>query len=154
MRRDTLGRIGRLGAVLALGMLCLAAGAACSSAAGSAGASGTAGAGASGAPGSPGATCGSTRTGANVPVSVRVAKGTVSCGTAMRIENEYAAMIRAGDLKGNGGGAPLRVDGWTCQGYPTPQVLSTGYASQCHTATAEVLAVLALPASAATPTAG
>jgi len=151
LRRDTLGRIGRLGAVLALGMLCLAAGAACSSAAGSAGASGTAGAGGAGAPG---ATCGSTRTGANVPVSVRVAKGTVSCGTAMRIENEYAAMIRAGDLKGNGGGAPLRVDGWTCQGYPTPQVLSTGYASQCHTATAEVLAVLALPASAATPTAG
>ena len=152
MRRDSLGRMGRPGAVLAVGMLCLAAGAACSAgAAGSASASGTAGAGGAG---SPGATCGSTRTGANVPVSVKVAKGTVSCGTAMRIENEYAAMIRAGDLKGNGGGAPLRVDGWTCQGYPTPQVLSTGYASQCHTATAEVLAVLALPASAATPTAG
>jgi hypothetical protein len=143
VRRETLGRSGRLGPVLAVGLLSLAAAAGCS--AGTASASGGA---------STGASCGSTRTGANVPVSIKVAKGNVDCATAMRIENEYAAMIRAGDLKGNGGGAPVRVSGWTCQGYPTPQVLSTGDASQCHTATAEVLAVLALPTSGATPSGG
>jgi hypothetical protein len=143
VRRDTPGKSGRLGPVLAVGLLGLAAAAGCSS-----GTASTAG----GA--SPGASCGNTRTGANVPVSIKVAKGTVDCATALRVEKEYAAMIRAGDVKGNGGGAPVQVSGWTCQGYPTPQVLSTGDASQCHTATAEVLAVLALPTSGATPRGG
>jgi hypothetical protein len=60
----------------------------------------------------------------------------------MRVENEYAAKIRDGQVPGNGGGAPVVVSGWTCQGYDTPQVLSTGNASQCHTGTAAILAVL------------
>lgn len=87
-----------------------------------------------------------------MPVQIRVAKGTVDCATALRVEQDYATMIRDGDIPGNGGGAPVTVDGWTCEGYPTPQALRTGNASECHTASAEVIAVLALPSPAA-PTA-
>ena len=57
----------------------------------------------------PGASCGTTRTAANVPVIIKVTKGTVNCGTALRVENEYAAKIRAGQVPGNGGGAPVEV---------------------------------------------
>ena len=99
-----------------------------------------------------GTTCGTTRTAANVPVLIKVAKGTVNCGTAMQVENEYAAKIRNGQVQGNGGGAPVVVSGWTCQGYNTPEVLSTGNASQCHTGTATILAVLPVPASSGTAT--
>jgi hypothetical protein len=93
----------------------------------------------------PGATCGTTRTAANVPVVIKVTKGSVVCGTAMQVEDEYAAKIRAGQVQGNGGGAPVTVSGWTCQGYATPEVLSTGNASQCHTSSAAILAVLPVP---------
>jgi hypothetical protein len=48
----------------------------------------------------PEASCGATRTAANVPVIIKVTKGTVDCGTALRIENEYAAQIRAGRVPG------------------------------------------------------
>ncbi|TVZ00952.1 hypothetical protein EAS64_31990 [Trebonia kvetii] len=106
------------------------------------------------AAGSAGTSCGATRTGVNVPVTITVAKGTVDCATAMRVEREYAVAIRDGDLRGNGGGAPVTVDGWTCQAYPTPEVLRTGAASECHTTSAEVLAVLALPSTSASTTAG
>ena len=98
-----------------------------------------------------GTSCGSTRTGVNVPVTITVAKGTVDCATAMRVERAYAAAIRDGALHGNGGGAPVVVDGWTCQAYPTLEVLRTGVASECHTASAELLAVLALPSASTTP---
>ena len=97
-----------------------------------------------GATGATGSVCGATRTDANVPVVIKVAKGSVDCPTVMRVEQGYATMIKDGDVIGNGGGAPVRVDGWTCQGYPTPQVLRTGDASECHTASATVVAVLAL----------
>jgi hypothetical protein len=99
------------------------------------------------APGAAGTTCGSARTGVDVPVAVKVAKGMVDCATALRVEQDYTAAVKAGDLRGNGGGAPVRVAGWTCQTYPTTQVLRTGDASECHTANAEVVAVLALPAT-------
>ncbi len=94
-----------------------------------------------------GSSCGTTRTAANVPVVIKVTRGTVNCATVLRVEQSYAAMMRAGDVPGNGGGAPVTVNGWTCQGYPTPQVLRTGDASQCHTASAEVVAVLELPSA-------
>jgi len=97
-----------------------------------------------------GATCGSTHTAAGVPVIIKVAKGSVNCKTAMQVENEYATRIKDGQVRGNGGGAPVAVSGWTCQGYSTPEVLSTGNASQCHTGGAAILAVLPVP----TPTAG
>jgi hypothetical protein len=111
--------------------------------------SGGPGAGASGAAGS-GATCGTTRTAGDVPVIIKVVNGTVSCATALRIENQYAARIRDGQVAGNGGGAPVTISGWTCQSYNTPDLLKTGDASQCHTGTATILAVLPVP----TPTAG
>jgi hypothetical protein len=97
-----------------------------------------------------GATCGSTHTAAGVPVIIKVARGPVNCEAAMQVENEYAAKIKAGQVPGNGGGAPAVVSGWTCQGYNTPEVLSTGNASQCHTVSATILAVLPV----ATPTVG
>jgi hypothetical protein len=100
----------------------------------------------------PGTSCGTTRTAADVPVQIDVTRGTVDCGTAMRIENQYAAVIRAGQDPGNGGGAPVEVNGWTCQGYPTPEVLSTGDASQCHTASAAIVAVLPVSVPSATVT--
>jgi hypothetical protein len=125
--------------VLALGLVVLVVG--CSSSGVHASGGPTAGAGAS---------CGTTRTGANVPVVIKVAKGDVDCGTALKVENDYATMIKRGELTGNGGGAPLQVDGWTCQGYPTPEVLRTGNASECHSGSSEILAVLNLAASSAT----
>ena len=97
-----------------------------------------------------GTTCGSTQTGTGVPVVIKVAKGTVDCGLAMQVENEYAAKIKSGQIQGNGGGAPVKLNGWTCQGFNTPQVLSTGDASQCHTASAEILAMLQLPSPGST----
>ena len=118
-----------------LGGCCIGLLAGCSSA------KATPGPGAAGA----GATCGTTRTAANVPVVIKVTKGTVVCETAMHVEDEYAAKIRAGQVQGNGGGAPVTVSGWTCQGYATPEVLSTGNASQCHTSSAAILAVLPVP---------
>jgi hypothetical protein len=98
----------------------------------------------------PGASCGTTHTAANVPVVIKVAKGSVNCGTALQVENEYAAKVRDGQVRGNGGGAPVTVGGWTCQGYPTPEVLSTGSASQCHTGSATIVAVLPVPTPTAT----
>ncbi len=105
---------------------------------------------ATGATGATGTTCGQTRTAVNVPVVIMVARGTVDCATALRVEAGYAAAIRAGDLQGNGGGAPVAVDGWTCESAPTQAVLRTGNASECHTASAEVVAVLSL-STASTP---
>jgi len=97
--------------------------------------------------GSSNGSCGAIRTGANVPVIIKVAKGNVSCSNAMAVEKTYAADIKKGELKGNGGGAPIQFNGWTCQGYATPKVLSTGDASECHTGNSEILAVLDVPAS-------
>ena len=94
-----------------------------------------------------GASCGNMRTAVNVPVVIQVSKGTVDCAAALRVEQSYAAMIKKGDVRGNGGGAPVAVDGWTCQGYSTTEALRTGNTSECHTAKAEVVAVLAVPSS-------
>ena len=121
-------------ALLTIALLTLAAVAGCSSAA---------------AAGSAGTSCGATRTGINVPITIMVAKGTVDCATAMRVERGYAVAIRDGDLRGNGGGSPVTVDGWTCQAYPTDKVLQTGEASECHTTSAELVAVLELPSASA-----
>jgi len=106
--------------------------------------------GCSSAPTGAGATCGTTHTAADVPVIIKVARGTVNCKTAMQVENEYAARIRAGQVRGNGGGAPVVVSGWTCQGYATPEVLRTGNASQCRDGSAAILAVLPVPVATST----
>ncbi len=96
------------------------------------------------APGStkPVASCGTTKTAANVPVNIEVHRGKVGCDEAMTIERKYATAIEAGKEPGNGGGGPVTVDGWTCRGFATPVVLRTGNASKCEKGTAEILAVL------------
>ncbi len=86
--------------------------------------------------------CGSSRTAANVPIHVEVTKGHVACGTALSVERKYARAIRSGRAPGNGGGGPVKVNGWTCQGYTTPVVLRTGKASRCTEGSNEILAIL------------
>ncbi len=92
------------------------------------------------------ASCGTTKTAANVPVRIHVQHGVVSCKTAMTIERDYARAIAAGREPGNGGGGPVGVHGWTCQGFPTPVVLRTGNASKCVKGHSEILAILPAPA--------
>lgn len=131
------GLIGR--AALALTVVALAAACGAKS---SPSASGSQGSG----PGSHAVACGTTRTAANVPVQVQVGHGKVSCSAAMAIERDYAKAVREGSAPGNGGGGPVRIDGWTCQGFATPVVLRTGKASKCVRDGTEILAILPLPA--------
>jgi hypothetical protein len=86
--------------------------------------------------------CGTSKTAANVPIHVEVTSGRVSCATALTIEQKYAEAIRSGLAPGNGGGGPVKVNGWTCQGYATPVVLHTGKASKCVKDGTEILAIL------------
>jgi len=86
--------------------------------------------------------CGKTKTAANVPVDVEVAEGDVSCSTALAIEQDYAQAIRSGLAPGNGGGGPIRVHGWTCQGFATPIVLQTGKTSKCVRGDDVIIALL------------
>ena len=90
--------------------------------------------------------CGMTRTAANVPVNIQIARGQVPCATALTVERDYAKVVAAGKAPGNGGGGPVRVLGWTCQGFPTPVVLKTGQASKCVQGSEEILAILPAPA--------
>ena len=145
--RSALGRLrdrlrGRLrGRLARIGVIAVAAGAV----AGLLGGCGTSGASTAQA----GTTCGRTRTGVNVPVVVKIGRGPVSCPAALRIEKSYAAAVRDGDVRGNGGGAPMTVRGWTCQGDATPDVLKTGQVSACTHGGAQILAVLPPPAATA-----
>jgi hypothetical protein len=86
--------------------------------------------------------CGTGKTAANVPVNIEVVQGHISCAAARAIEQDYATAIRSGLAPGNGGGGPLKVKGWTCQGFSTPTVLSTGKASECVRAGVKILAIL------------
>jgi hypothetical protein len=99
----------------------------------------------------PRATCGTTRTAVNVPVIIEIEEGTAACSLAMRIQDAYTAAVRAGRVRGNGGGAPVRVDGWTCQGEDTPTIVQTGEASQCRRGRTKIVAVLNLKAAPASP---
>ena len=94
----------------------------------------------------PRATCGTTRTAANVPVIIEVETGSAPCSLAMRIQRDYTDLVRAGQVRGNGGGAPVRVSGWTCQGEDTPTIVATGEASNCRQGQTEIVAVLNLQA--------
>jgi hypothetical protein len=89
--------------------------------------------------------CGTTKTAANVPVHIQVARGQVSCATALAVERDYAKAILSGQVPGTGGGAPVEVRGWTCQGFTTPVVLKTGQASKCVQGGNEILAILPAP---------
>lgn len=86
--------------------------------------------------------CGATKTAADVPVKVEVYRGTVSCSVAMTIEKNYAEAIVSGRAPGSGGGGPVPVSGWTCQGFPTPKVLQTGDVSKCAKHGTEIIEIL------------
>jgi hypothetical protein len=98
---------------------------------------------AAGGPG-PATRCGTVRTAAGVPVDVEVS-GQVACHEAMTVERAYSHAIASGKVRGNGGGAPVTIHGWVCQGYDTPQVLATGRASACRKHGMQILAVLPSP---------
>jgi hypothetical protein len=89
--------------------------------------------------------CGTGRTAANVPVEIEINRGQVSCAVAMAVEKNYAAAIVAGQAPGNGGGGPITVNGWKCQGFPTPELLKTGEVSRCVKDGVEILAILKSP---------
>ncbi len=93
----------------------------------------------------PGRSCGQGRTAAGVKVLIVVERGQVACPTALSVEKAYAEAIASGKVPGNGGGAPVSVQGWVCQGFNTPEVLRTGNASRCSKGSAAILAVLPAP---------
>ncbi|HEY7325238.1 MAG TPA: hypothetical protein VH520_10475 [Streptosporangiaceae bacterium] len=86
--------------------------------------------------------CGTGKTAANVPVEIEVDRGQVSCQTAMQVEAGYAQAIAKGLAPGNGGGGPVNVSGWRCQGLDTPQLLKTGETSKCVKDSLEIVAIL------------
>jgi hypothetical protein len=90
--------------------------------------------------------CGTSHTAAKVPIEVAVERGQISCTAALAVESDYAKAIVAGKAPGNGGGGPVTVNGWTCQGFPTPEVLKTGKTSKCVKGGIEILATLKVPA--------
>jgi hypothetical protein len=89
--------------------------------------------------------CGTSRTAANVPVEVKIYRGTVSCAAAMAVETSYAKAIKDGRVPGNGGGAPVTISGWICQGFPTPELLKTGDTSKCAKKGTEIVEILKTP---------
>jgi len=93
--------------------------------------------------------CGRARTAAGVPVDVEIV-GRASCHAAMAVERDYSRALASGKVPGNGGGAPVTIQGWICQGYDTPQVLATGRASACRKRGSQILAVL--PSISPSPT--
>jgi len=86
--------------------------------------------------------CGTSRTAANVPVEIEVDSGQVTCSAAMQVEAAYARAIVEGQAPGNGGGGPVKVNGWTCQGLATPRLLKTGETSKCARDGQEIVAIL------------
>jgi hypothetical protein len=89
--------------------------------------------------------CGTSHTAANVPVEIEVDRGQVACSAALQVEASYAKAIVEGLAPGNGGGGPIKVDGWTCQGLDTPQLLKTGETSRCAKDGHEIVAILKSP---------
>jgi hypothetical protein len=89
--------------------------------------------------------CGTARTPANVPVKVEITHGTVTCPAALAVEHAYTAAVAAGKAPGNGGGGPVEVSGWQCEGFATPVMLQTGDVSKCLRGPAEILTILPPP---------
>ena len=104
-------------------------------------------------PAATGHRCGTGKTAADVPVLVEIGQGPVGCPAAMKIERDYASALASGRAPGNGGGGPVTIEGWVCQGFNTPQILRTGDTSRCSKGPSEILAVLAMPSGSASPSA-
>ena len=88
------------------------------------------------------ATCGHTLTAVNIAVMIKIGRGPVTCPTAMTVENSYSAVVRSGELRGNGGGAPVSVHGWTCQGYTSAEIAQNNRVSVCAKGDEEIFAWL------------
>ena len=73
------------------------------------------------------------------------------CQAALAVERAYARALASGKVPGNGGGAPVKIQGWVCKGFTTPEVLATGHASACRKGAAQILAVLKLSAASPSP---
>ena len=101
---------------------------------------------------STGHSCGQAYTAGHVPVVLTVSSGTAACSQVQQVESAYDHEILTGQAPGNGGGGPVKVDGWTCQGLPTPRVLQTGQVSKCANSGGQFVAVLASASPAPTPT--
>ena len=143
-RRRPRPAVGPVLVVLALGMV-----AGCGAVTGAKPAgTGTQGAAAHAVASTPLTGCGTTRTSAGVPVEIEIQHGPVPCRAALAVERAYARALASGKVPGNGGGAPVRIQGWVCKGFTTPEVLATGHASTCRKGTAQILAVLKLSATA------
>lgn len=99
-----------------------------------------------------GGSCGRAYTAGHVPIILKVSTGTVACSQAQQVETAYNREIAAGKAPGNGGGGPVQVDGWTCQGLPTPRILRTGEVSTCAKDGNQFTAVLTSPSPAPSPT--
>jgi hypothetical protein len=69
----------------------------------------------------------------------------------MAIERAYTRAVASGKVAGNGGGAPVTIRGWVCQGFNTPKVLATGQASACRKNGTEILAILPPPRASSSP---
>jgi hypothetical protein len=81
-------------------------------------------------------------------VEIEIEHGPVPCRDALAVERAYARALASGTVPGNGGGAPVKIRGWVCKGFTTPEVLATGHASTCRKGPAQILAVLKLSATA------
>ena len=92
----------------------------------------------------PATRCGTVHTAAGVPVTIEVV-GQASCRDALTVERAYSRALASGKVPGNGGGAPVTIKGWICQGYATPELLATGRASACRRHGTQILAVLPTP---------
>jgi hypothetical protein len=134
-------------AAFVLAMLAASAVAGCGPSHGKSPGSGAQGGSPAGGP--PAAQCGTVRTAAGVPVVIEVQHGSADCHAALAIERAYTRAVASGKVHGNGGGAPVTIKGWTCQGFNTPKVLATGHASACHKNGTEILAILPTPTPSA-----
>lgn len=105
------------------------------------------------APATTGRKCGTGKTAAGVPILVEIGRGPVGCPTAMKIEGDYTAALASGHAPGNGGGGPVSIKGWVCEGFDTPEILRTGDTSKCSKGPSEILAVLAMPSGSPSPSA-
>jgi hypothetical protein len=102
----------------------------------------------------PRATCGTSHTAADVPVVMEVEQGSVACQVAMQVQDSYVSLVRSGKVAGNGGGAPVKVNGWTCQGVDTTTAVQNGEASECTKDGTEIIAVLKLGSSTGSTSGG
>jgi hypothetical protein len=140
-RRGTMRGRSRAAAVCVLAMLLIGGAAGCGSRSANV-SPGAGGAGlGTGAARGPVTRCGTARTAAGVPVDIEI-QGRAACGDALAVERAYARALASGKVRGNGGGAPVTIRGWVCQGFATPEVLATGRASACRKGTARILAIL------------